>query len=242
MARSLLFAFLIVSSVSSCVLNFGGKRVKGNGNITVDERSVSSFVEVDVEGAVDVYVEQGSPKPVRVEVDENVQSYIEVETRGDKLVVKSKSGYNLKPSKKTKIYITSPNYRKLDVSGACNIYSVNRLVLQNPLSLKVSGAGDIKVDVSAPAVSAKVSGSGNVDMKGETRNFDLKISGAGDARCYELLSETTKVDISGAGSAQVFASVLLDAEVSGAGSINYKGNAANVNQHVSGAGSVKKAD
>lgn len=241
MARSLLFAFLIVASVSSC-FNIGGKRVKGNGNITVDERSVSSFEEVEVQGAIDVYVEQGSLAPVRVETDENLQSYIKVETKGDKLVVKSRSGYNLKPTRKTKIYLTSPTYRRLDVSGACNIYSGNRLVLQNPLSLEVSGAGDIKVDVSGPAVSAKVSGSGNVDMKGETKNFNLKISGAGDARCYELLSETTKVDISGAGSAQVFASVLLDAEVSGAGSIKYKGNAANVNQQVSGAGSVKKAE
>lgn len=241
MARFILFTFLIIASASSC-FNIGGKRVKGNGNITVDERSVSSFEEVEVQGAIDVYVEQGGLAPVRVETDENLQSYIKVETKGSKLVVKSRSGYNLKPSKKTKIYLTSPNYRRLDVSGACNIYGTNRLVLQNPLTLEVSGAGDIKADVSGPEVSAKVSGSGNVEMKGETKNFNLKISGAGDARCYELLSETTKVDISGAGSAQVFASVLLDAEVSGAGSIKYKGNAANVNQQVSGAGSVKKAE
>jgi Putative auto-transporter adhesin, head GIN domain len=54
--------------------------------------------------------------------------------------------------------------------------------------------------------------------------------------------ENTKVDISGAGSAQVFASVKLDAEVSGAGSVTYKGNAVNVSQHVSGVGSVNKVN
>jgi hypothetical protein len=48
------------------------------------------------------------------------------------------------------------------------------------------------------------------------------------------------VAISGAGSAEVYASVKLDATVSGAGNVNYKGNASEVNQHVSGAGSVKK--
>jgi hypothetical protein len=242
MARSLLFAFLIVSSVSSCVLNFGGKRVKGNGNITVDERSVSSFEEVDVEGAIDVYVEQGSLAPVRVEADENLQSYIEVGASNGRLVVKSKSGYNLKPTKKIKLYVTAPNYRKLEVSGACNIYSTNKINLQNRLAVEVSGAGDIRMDVTGPEVSAKVSGSGNVDMKGETRDFNLEISGAGNAKCYELLSEKTSVEISGAGSAQVFASVSLDAQVSGAGSVKYKGNASSVNKQVSGAGSVKKAD
>ena len=68
------------------------------------------------------------------------------------------------------------------------------------------------------------------------------MTGAGKAHCYELLSETTKVDISGAGDADVFASVKLDAQVSGAGSVTYKGGATNVAQQVSGAGSVKKVE
>ena len=38
------------------------------------------------------------------------------------------------------------------------------------------------------------------------------------------------------------ASVKLDAEVSGAGTVNYKGNAADVRQHVSGAGTVSKVN
>ncbi|MCP2936704.1 DUF2807 domain-containing protein, partial [Salmonella enterica subsp. enterica serovar Typhimurium] len=65
---------------------------------------------------------------------------------------------------------------------------------------------------------------------------------ASDAKCFDLKSENTKVEISGAGDAEVFASVQLDARVSGAGSVKYKGNAASVNQKVSGAGSVKKVE
>jgi hypothetical protein len=138
--------------------------------------------------------------------------------------------------------VTSPAYSRLDVSGACNIYSENKLSGSQPLELEVSGAGDIKVNVDAPKVTAGISGSGSVEMSGETRDFEIRLSGAGKARCYDMKSENTKVDISGAGSAEVYASVHLDAEVSGAGSVRYKGNAANVNQQVSGAGSVKKAE
>jgi hypothetical protein len=240
MTRILLFAFLIVTA-SSC-FNLGGKRVKGNGNISTIEKNVSDFDQVEVHGAIDVYVSQGELRPVRIEGDENLLSYIEVEQRNNKIEVSTRKGFNLRPTKKMKIYVTSPNYNKLEVSGACNINTENKLTLNNPLNLEVSGAGDINADVNAPRVEARVSGSGNVNMKGETKSFELKISGAGDARCYDLLTETTKVNISGAGSAQVFASVELDAHVSGAGSIKYKGNAPKVNQHVSGAGSVKKAD
>jgi hypothetical protein len=241
MTRITLLAFLIITTAASCVF-VGGKRVKGNGNISSIEKNVSDFNQVEVSGAIDVHVSQGELRPVRIEGDENLLSYVEVDQVGDKIEVRTKKGFNLKPTKKMKLYLSSPSYSRLDVSGACNINSDNKLTLNNPLTLEVSGAGDINVDVNAPRVEARVSGSGNVNMEGETKNFELKISGAGDAKCYELLTENTKVNISGAGSAEVFASVELDAHVSGAGSIKYKGNAPKVNQHVSGAGSVKKAE
>lgn len=240
MTRLIMLSFLIITAASCDFI--GGKRIKGNGNISTAEREVSDFNKVEVNGAIDVYVVQGALKPVRIEGDENLLSYIKVEQMGDKVEVSTKRGYNLRPTRKMKIYVTSPRFEKLDVSGACNIFSENKLSLDNPLSLEVSGAGDINVDVNAPRVEAEVSGSGNVNMKGETKVFELKISGAGEAKCYDLLTETTKVNISGAGSAEVFASVDLDANVSGAGSIKYKGNAPKISQHVSGAGSVKKAE
>jgi len=106
--------------------------------------------------------------------------------------------------------------------------------------MEVSGAGDINMDVNAPGITAEVSGVGNVNLKGETKTFDLDLSGASKVHCYDLLSESTKVEISGVGNADVYASVKLDAHVSGAGSVSYKGGATNVSQEVSGVGSVKK--
>jgi len=241
MARIIvLFAFLAFTTQSCYYL--GGKRVRGNGNVETKERSVSAFNEVEVHGAMDVHVSQGDLQPVKLEGDENLLQYIEIRQEGNKIKIGPKPGYNLRPTNKLKVYLTSPAYSRLDVSGACNIYSDNKLSGSQPLELEVSGAGDIKVDVDAPKVTAGISGSGSVEMRGETRDFDLRLSGAGKARCYDMKSENTKVDISGAGSAEVYASVNLNAEVSGAGSIKYKGNAGNVKQQVSGAGSVKKAE
>jgi hypothetical protein len=156
-------------------------------------------------------------------------------------VIKSKEGVNLRPTNKIKVYVTSPVYNDIDVSGASNINGVAKIVNTENMKLDVSGAGDINMDVNAPAISAEVSGAGAVNLKGETKTFDLTLTGAGKAHCYELLSENTKVDISGAGDADVYASVKLNAEVSGAGSVTYKGGGTS-NSHVSGAGSVKKVD
>ena len=65
--------------------------------------------------------------------------------------------------------------------------------------------------------------------------------GSGGIKCFELLSEQTKIGISGSGDAQVYASKQLDVEINGSGSVAYKGSPA-VSQNVSGSGSVRKAE
>ncbi|MBE7173172.1 MAG: DUF2807 domain-containing protein [Williamsia sp.] len=241
MRKSILFVPLFLGAFSSCMFS-GGKRVKGNGQITKEQRTVSDFDKVEAHGNIDVYVIQGDLKPVEIEGDQNLLSYIELQQTGSRLVVRNRNGYNLDPSSDMKIYVTSPRFEEIEVSGACDIISEAKIKNDRNLRLSTSGAGDIRMDIDAPKIEAKVSGAGKVNLKGETKDFDLDLTGAGSARCYDLLSENTKVDISGAGSAEVYASVKLDAEVSGAGSVKYKGNAKSVQQRVSGAGSVSKTD
>ncbi len=226
---------------SSCSRLFG-KRVRGDGNIQTQERTVASFKNVEVSGSIKVYVSQGALQPVKIETDENLLKYIEVEQEGDQISIREKPGFNLEPSADLKVMVTSPVYNKIEVSGACDIIGQSKLTNPEDLELHVSGAGDITMEADAPSISAEISGSGSINLKGQTRTTDLELSGAAQAHCFDLLSETTKVNISGAGDAQVYASVKLEAEVSGAGMVTYKGNAASVNQNVSGAGTVKKAD
>ncbi len=240
--KKLLLILLVVAVTAPSCRYMWGKKVKGNGNIKSAEHTVSSFKNVDVSGAIDLYVAQGDTKPVKIETDENLLQYIEVEQHGDRIEIRSREGINLRPTSKIKVYVTSPTYSEIEVSGASNIIGQTKVVNTERLKMGVSGAGDIIMDVDAPAVNAEVSGAGSVNLKGQTKTLDLSLTGAAKAHCYELLSENTRVEISGAGEADVYASVKLDAEVSGAGSVSYKGGATTGSQQVSGAGSIKKAD
>ncbi|HWK02697.1 MAG TPA: head GIN domain-containing protein [Puia sp.] len=240
--RKTLWIVLALPVILGSCRHFLGKRVRGNGEIRTEERSVNNFKNVDVSGAAKVYVSQGSPATVKIEGDANLLQYIEVTQEGDNISVRERPGFNLVPTGDLNVYVTAPVFHKIAASGACDIIGQNKIANSENLSLHVSGAGDIRMEVDVPSLAAEVSGSGSIDLKGETKDVDLDLTGAGHAHCYNLLSENTKVDISGAGSAEVYASVKLDAEVSGAGNVVYKGNATSVNQHVSGAGSVKKFD
>jgi hypothetical protein len=239
MKKYYFLAIIAFLGLASC--RFFGKRVHGNGVITTAEKPVSPFQEVEANGDIKLIVTQGDLKPVKIEGDENIIPYIEVIQNGDKITIQTKHGVNITPSGDLNVYVSSPTYKSIEVSGSSDIVGQNKITSTDELTLGASGAGDIKMEVDAPKISAGISGSGSINLKGQAKDLEIELSGAGHAYCYELLTENTTVEISGAGSAQVYASVKLTAEVSGAGNINYKGNAS-VSQSISGAGSVSKAD
>lgn len=227
--------------IASCD-GIGGKRVHGDGNVHSDDRSVSAFKILDLRVNADVFISTGDHAAVKLEGDDNLLKFIEVEQSGERVTIRSREGFNLVPTNDLKVYITTPVVDKINASCACNIESQNKLTSPDGLQMHMSGAGNIKLEVDAPRVEAGLSGAGNITLKGTTKDVKLNLSGAGNAHCYELLAENTDVDISGFGSAEVYASVKLSASVSGAGSVDYKGNATDIEKHVSGAGEVRKAD
>ena len=223
---------------SSCL--HWGKRVRGDGNIQAKEVTVSSFNELHVSGSVSVYILQGDLKPVKIEADENLLPYIEVKQDGDELTIKNKDDFDLISGGDMKIYITAPSFHSIELSGAGDILTENPITNPDPLELDLSGAGDIKMDISAPKLTAQISGVGSIYLKGVAVDADFDVSGAGSAHCYGLTADNVSATISGVGSAEVHADKKLEADVSGVGSIHYKGNATDIDQHVSGAGSVSK--
>lgn len=236
--RTLLLALATIILFSSCTI-FGGKRVNGNGKIVTEEIKANDFSSIDVSGAVNVHIRQDSTPSVRLETDENLLEYLDVEVRGGTLVIKTKRGYNLRPSKEIIVYATASSFKDIDASGACQIISDNLISGNEELRIEASGATSINLQVTLPKLTTDVSGSGEVVLKGMAKEFFGSISGAGSIRGFDLITDNTELDLSGAADAQVTANEKLDVNVSGSGDVQYRGNAS-VNQRISGAGSVKK--
>lgn len=240
MKKLIFWSLIIAVSASGCREIFG-KRIRGNGNIQSENRNMGSFDGVSVSGAMKVFVKQDSAASVRIETDANLLEYVEVRNEGGMLKIKEREGVNLRSSRGINVYVAGSNFKNFKASGACDINSENTIQSSQPLAIDLSGACNTKMDLNAPAVSVELSGAGNVDLKGQTKDLKLRGSGSSEFDCFDLMAERVEVRMSGAGDADVFASVNLDVNVSGAGSVRYKGNAS-VNQRISGAGSVKKAE
>ena len=240
MNRIFLAAALFAITFTSCRF-VTGKRIYGNGIIKSETRSVGSFNSVDVSGGIDVYVKQDSVASVKIEGDENLLEYVQVRVDGGTLDIREEKGFNLKSITGIKVYVSGPSFKHFEASGACDIYSENKISSSNDISMRATGASSITMELHAPNVKAELSGASHIRLNGETKTFSADGSGASGLKCFELMTEETDVEISGASHAEVFASVKLEAHASGASSVKYKGNAS-IKQEASGASSVSKSE
>lgn len=235
--RKIHYLLPLLIFVSSC--NFmSGRRVRGNGNLSSQNRSVGSFSGIRVVGGMDVILRSGNEYAVKVEADQNLLPYILTERDGDALTIKTRNGYNLQSRAGMKVYITAPSFEEIAITGSGSVTSAAKLSASRKLDIHITGSGDVKLEVDAPQVEAKATGSGNIALAGATRNFKAEINGSGEVNCFDLRSENTDIGISGSGSAEVYASKQLDIRISGSGDVAYKGTPA-IKQRISGSGDVR---
>jgi len=237
MKKIALFSLIIL--VGGC-REIAGERIKGSGHVITENRSTSDFNSIDVSGAIDVYVRQDSATSVKVEADDNILEYIEVHTEGSRLEIYTENNIRLRPSNKIKVYISSPEYKEIQVSGASSVRCENEIT-SDVLDVNLSGASEGRLELNAPKISVNVTGASNASIKGKTKDFEGSASGASEIRGFDLLSENADVDASGASHIEIYASVRIDGQSSGASSVNYKGNAQS-SVEKSGASSVNKKD
>ena len=238
MKKIALFSLIIL--VGGC-REIAGERVKGSGHVKTENRTASGFNNVDISGAIDVYVKQDSVSSVKVEADDNILEYIQVHSDGSTLEIYTENNIRLKPTNKIKVYISNPQYKEIQVSGASTIRCENEITSADAIDIGLSGASDGRLELNAPKISVHLTGASNTSIKGKTKDFEGSASGASEIRGFDLLSENADVDASGASHIEIFASVKIDGQASGASSVNYKGNAQS-GVEKSGASSVNKKD
>ena len=232
------FSIIAIASILMSACNvFSGDWITGNGNIRTEKRNTENFSAVKVSGSIDVEINSGDTYALSAEDDDNLLPYVVTKVNNGILEIHYKNGTSVS-NDHAKVYVTAPSLDKIIASGSADI--IIRDVLKNPqkIEMSVSGSGNIKGALDAPAVSIGVSGSGNVDIKGRTKDFDCSITGSGDLNCAGLQSENTIVKVSGSGNAHVFASVHLTASIFGSGDIYY-GGSPTTEIHTSGSGSVQ---
>lgn len=209
---------------------------RGNGDVTTQERQVSSFNAIKVGCAINLYISQGEKQSVKVVTDENLQSRITTKVSNGTLTM---SCDNVKDASKMDVYVTAVNLSKIDADGASKVSSegllksevfglyvsgaakTNLKIETGTFNSETSGAANNTITLTAKTANTEVSGAGNLTLKGTAEQHKTEVSGAGNLKALEFITDNTDAEISGAGNAKIMARKLLKADLSGAGNLTY---------------------
>nr|WP_298997831.1 head GIN domain-containing protein [uncultured Allomuricauda sp.] len=222
------------------VTNAQWKRIKGNGNVVTIERSVGDYDAIALAGWFDLELIAGNEGEITLKGESNLLDYIKTEVKDGKLVIKAQKGVNLKPSNwNSGILIVVPveSVEAVSLSGSGDITSRTTLK-SDTFETRISGSGDIVLDVEANSVEATMSGSGDMKLNGKASNLEVQVSGSGDINAYGLEADYVKVQVSGSADVEVTAKESISARVSGSGDISYKGNPKKIDTKSSGSGDI----
>lgn len=216
-----------------------GDRVheEGSGTITTEVRNVGAFSELNIEGKYEIMLQEGTTPLIAVETDENLHPYIETVVEGKTLRIRNVE--NIEPSEHTRLVITYRNIDEIRLGGAAKISNQGTLQT-NELLIRVDGAGLVNLSLEAKELELKLAGAGAITLKGSVNEQRLELSGAGSLDAAELQSKTCNIELSGFGSAQVFVTDNLEAEVSGVGDIRFRGDPRNIRREVTGLGRIER--
>lgn len=105
----------------------------------------------------------------------------------------------------------------------------------------VSGSGRVVLSANIDnTADFSISGSGKIEASGSADFVKTQISGSGKVLAADLQTNRCDIRISGSGDVEINVKNELDANISGSGSVSYRGNPQKVNSHASGSGKVRK--
>lgn len=201
----------------ACSLANGSRSVEGSGVSASETRSLKIFTGIEIKSSADVTVTFGETQSVTVETDDDILSLVETNVQGGKLVIGQPIGVDLNPKLGVRITIVMKSLEEVIISGSGTV--------------NVSGLDSDLVRFSIP-------GSGDIAAQGNVNTVNARINGSGTILCGDLQAKTAEARIDGSGDITVFATESVTANISGSGTVVYRGNPAQVDRSVTGSGNI----
>ena len=213
MKKTLFPALLLVLLLSA---GCDWHRIRGNGYIKTEERSVAPFSDVEAGGAYELQWHPG-PISLRLTTDENLLEKVETVVKGNLLKIKTHGP--LAPTHGLKILITSPSLTGASLSGAARFDATQ---------------------LAGPSFTLETSGASKITLAGRTNRLVASLTGASQLRAETLQTDDVEISVTGAGKAEVAVSNSLKASITGAGKVTYRGDPKSVKKEITGAGSIER--
>ena len=212
---------MAIFTFSAAALLLGGCDligIRGNGHVVTDQRTIGEISQIYSRGAFKVEWRSGPPS-LSITTDENLLRYIDSQTIGNRLELRTHE--RLRPTHSIKVVVSSPTRTGAKLSGATDL---------------------IAHGLSGPKFVIQGSGACDITLDGAVDEFLADLTGASDVRAKGLQTKSAEISATGASDVSISVSETLRVSITGAGDVKYYGNPKTIEKHVTGAGSIHHKD
>jgi len=225
---------IIVAAIACIVLvsctfhfdeeTFGGKTVKGDGNIVTRSYDVTVFYEISSSLPATVNFTVGDDYTCTVRVDENLLEYFEIKVDKDDLLLRKSDKHknvNLRATEFV-IDITAPGVEQINLAGS-GTFNANSPLRGKELEVNLAGSGDIFFKETVAY-----------------RGISLNVAGSGTLECVEIITDELDANIAGSGELNVLGGSVKEAEagVAGSGDCNLACDIRQLSANIAGSGDI----
>ena len=221
---------IVGMALMSCTIHvdgetFGGKTIKGDGNIVTRNYDVNNFNVISTSLPATVNFTISDEYTCNVSVDENLFEYLDIKVEGEELLMGKRKQDKNTGLKATEfiIEVTAPSLNHLNLAGSGTFNALSPLQGES-MEVNLAGSGDI---VFHKTVSA--------------RDVELNVAGSGDLVCNDLVADKIDSNVAGSGDLKVTSGTVREAtaSVAGSGDIILTCNIENLEANVAGSGDIK---
>lgn len=230
---------LLIFSLSSCE-EYQKKRDEYY-NVSLHELQFRDFDELDISTIGEIELIESDSFGVKIKTTKYILDRLKIEQSGKKLTIdygNKKIKWN-KRKKELKILVYLPTLSKLKVSGFSNIKCLGTFTDSEKMEFDITGASSLSANVNTPQLDISSSAASDLYLTGVAKELNLDISGAASIDAYNLITNRTNIDVSGASDIKVSVLEELSIDASGASDISYKGDP-RVIKNVSGISDIQK--
>lgn len=216
----------LLTILSAWLVGCGTTTIQGSGDVITETQEIGTFTNLELQGLGEVIITQGETPSLNIITDDNLQEYFDATVEGDTLTIGRpvddvNSEESILPTQIT-FELTVTTLDNITILGAGSLTADNYSA--DALDIDVEGAGEITLmNVDLETLDVAFSGAGRFEASGNVTDLTVDIDGAGEVRAFDLETTTANISLDGAGTAQVNVSDTLTGNVSGIGSITYRG-------------------
>lgn len=237
-ARRTLLLAAALAPLHAAAQTAEGARIEGSGKVIEDERRLSGFSRLLVQGPLDVTVRAAEIEKVVVRAERNIAPLIETVVQGDTLVIGLRPGASFRTRSKLQVRVQARRMKGVILRGSGDV-RIDRGEAE-VFEATLQGSGDLTIDsLRAGALAVSMAGNGDFRASGTADSVGVVLDGSGDVYCGDLVAARVAVRIIGKGDVRVHATDELKVDIDGSGDVHYRG-VPKISESIRGSGSVRR--